>query len=114
MPLRRTPRKSFSLECQVVKEDNFELIAEETLDLSSTGAKVRTSKRVLTGESLVMSIRDPRTLDFIDATAVVARVEHGRRRNERTRALGLEFEALDEQSQRVLDGLLSGRRFAVA
>lgn len=114
MPLRRTARKSFTLECQVVKEESFELLSEETLDLSSSGAKVRTSKRVLTGEPVVVTIRDPRTHSFVDATAVVARVEHGRRRNERTRALGLEFDNLDDASQRVLDGLLRGRRFAAA
>lgn len=114
MPLRRHARKTFHLQCQVVKEDDFQLISEETLDLSEKGARVRTSARVLTGEPIVVTIRDPRTMAYVDATGVVARVEHGRRSRERGRALGLEFDPLDAESQKVLDGMLRGRRFAAA
>lgn len=114
MPLRRSARKAFTLQCQVVMEENFKLISEETLDLSESGARVRTSLRVLTGEPIVVTIRDPRTMAFVDATGVVARVEHGRRRRERGRALGLEFDPLDAESKKILDGMLKGRRFAAA
>lgn len=114
MPLRRTARKSFHLQCQVVREVDFQLLSDETIDLSERGAKVRTQLRVLTGEPIVVTIRDPRTMTFVDATGVVARVEHGRRKSERGRALGLEFDVLDAESQKILDGLLRGRRFAAA
>ena len=114
MPLRQSSRKTFSLHCQVVKEEGFQLLSEETLDLSATGAKVRTSLRVLTGETVVMTIRDPRTMAYVDATGTVVRVEHGRRKSERGRSLGLEFDPLDGESQKILEGLLRGRRFAAA
>lgn len=114
MPLRRSARKSFTLQCQVVKEEDFQLISEETLDLSESGARVRTSVRVLTGEPVVVTIRDPRTMAYVDATGVVARVEHGRRKRERGRSLGLEFDVLDAESKKTLDDMLRGRRFAAA
>ena len=114
MPLRRTARKTFQLQCQVVREEDFVLLSDETIDLSARGAKVRTQLRVLTGEPVVVTIRDPRTMTFVDATGVVARVEHGRRKSERGRALGLELDVLDPESQKTLDGLLRGRRFAAA
>lgn len=114
MPLRRSTRKTFSLQCQVVKEEDFKLISEETMDLSESGAKVRTTMRVLTGEPVVVTIRDPRTMAFVDATGTVARVEHGRRKSERGRAIGVEFDPLDADSQKILDGLLKGRRIAAA
>ena len=114
MPLRRTARKSFTLQCQVVREEDFALISDETLDLSESGAKVRTELRVLTGEPIVVTIRDPRTMAFVDATGVIARVEHGRRKRERGRALGLEFDPLDATSKKLLDEMLKSRRFAAA
>lgn len=110
MALRRSHRKSFQIDCQIVRESNFSLVATETLDLSTTGVRVHTKGQLLTGESVIVSIQHPQSARYIDAVGTVARVQHGRRRGERgTRSLGIEFESLDDDSQRCLDELLARR-----
>jgi hypothetical protein len=97
--------------CQVVRERDFRLVAEATLDLSTTGMLVPTREAVLTGEDVLVSFRVPGTAAWVDCEAVVARVVHGRRaadafthgRRPRVgRALGLAFESLSLWDQLLL------------
>lgn len=97
-PIRHTTR----FRCQVVRERDFRLVADRVENLSLSGMLVRASAEVLTGERLIVSFELPKRRVWIDAEAVVARVVHGRRRGERGRALGLEFDDLDADGRLAL------------
>ncbi len=103
---RRTPRHQVHIDCQVVRERDFRLIARRTLDLSASGMLVAADTEVLTGEPLIVSFRAPRSEHWIDAEATVARVIHGRRPGERGRALGIELRAMDRGSATALKAAL--------
>jgi hypothetical protein len=55
--------------------------------------------RVLTGEPVIVTFLAPFSRVWIDAEALVARVVHGRRPEDRGRELGLAFEHLDESAR---------------
>ena len=95
VPRRKRPsRHSVAIQCQVVRESDFRLIADRISNLSVSGALVTPADPVLTGEKLIVSFRAPRWRVWIDTEATVARVIHGRRHGEYSRALGLYFDAL--------------------
>jgi hypothetical protein len=103
---RRPTRSSTRVECQVVREKDFRLVADRIVDLSATGVRVMPADPVLTGERVILSFRGSRGR-WVDAEATVARVLHGRRRGEHTRGLGLSFDNLDVESRAALDAELS-------
>jgi len=78
-----------------VRERDFRLLADRTVDLSATGALVGPADPALTGERILVSFRIPRSSVWIDAEATVTRVVHGRRPGEFTRSLALEFDDLE-------------------
>ncbi len=96
---RPKPRHAFRryvrLDCQVVREHDFKMIAQLALDLSTDGMLVLTNERVLSGEEVIVSFKPPRSNVWVDAQATVARVVHGRRPTDRGRCLGLTFHAMD-------------------
>ena len=92
---RASSRHTVKIECQVVRERDFRLLADRMLDLSATGVLVGPADPALTGERLLVSFRIPRSSVWIDAEATVARVVHGRRPGEFRRSLALEFEELE-------------------
>ena len=98
-PLRHTA----GIPCQVVRERDFRLVADNIRDLSATGALVTPADPVLTGERLILSFRTPRWGVWIDTEATVARVVHGRRPGEYSRGLGVYFEELDSWSRFVIE-----------
>jgi hypothetical protein len=102
----RSARYTAKLSCQVVRERDFRLVADQILDLSPQGALVGPADPVLTGERVIVSFRALGGR-YVDAEALVARVIHGRRRGEYTRCLGLHFETLDAPSLRALHELLA-------
>ena len=106
MNQRRTARRSVVVECQVVRERDFKLVGESTLDLSSDGMLVLTRDKVLTGEDVIVSFRTPILGTWFDAEARVARVVHGRRPGDYGRALGLRFRKLDRIARSLLDASL--------
>jgi hypothetical protein len=87
-PIRHTAH----IVCQIVRERDFKLVADRVLNLSIQGMLVAPADPVLTGEKLIVSFQLPDDGEWVDATATVARVVHGRRPGEFRRALGLEFE----------------------
>ena len=96
IPRRKRPsRHTVAIPCQVVRESDFRLIADRISNLSVNGALVTPADPVLTGERLIVSFRVPRWNVWIDTEATVARVIHGRRQGEFSRALGLYFDGLD-------------------
>jgi c-di-GMP-binding flagellar brake protein YcgR len=100
---RRAIRRAVRVDCQVVRERDFKLLGDWALDISSDGMLVVTRDVVLTGEEVIVSFPIPRTRIIVDAQATVARVVHGRRPTDRDRrALGLAFDALEPEYQRLL------------
>jgi len=99
---RRAVRHSVRLECQVVRERDFRLLADRVVNLSATGLVVSPADPALTGERLIVSFRIPHSGHWVDAEATVARVVHGRRPGEHTRALALELENIEEIPQMLL------------
>ena len=103
---RRATRHSVRLECQVVRERDFRLIADRVVNLSATGLLVSPADPALTGERLIVSFRIPHSGHWVDAEATVARVVHGRRPGEHTRGLALELEDVEEIPKMLLSRAL--------
>jgi hypothetical protein len=57
---------------------------------------------VLTGERVIASFRVPNSMFWVDVEATVARVAHGRRPSEHTRAIALAFDTLPGLTELVL------------
>lgn len=105
----RPSRHSLRLACQVVRERDFRLVADRIENLSPTGALVAPADPVLTGERVLVSFQLPRSGRWLDLFATVRRVVHGRRPNETTRKLGLEFDALSQEDRFLLRQALMAR-----
>jgi len=103
---RRSTRRSVRLVCQVVRERDFQLVADRIVNLSATGLVVSPADPALTGERLIVSFQIPHSGQWVDAEAVVARVVHGRRPGEHTRGLALELENVEEIPQMLLSRAL--------
>ena len=100
---KRAPRHVLRAPCQVVRLRDFRLVADRTFDLSTEGLLVTPADAVMTGEEVLVSLRLPTTDEWLDATATVARVVHGRRPGEWTRGLGLLFDDLDARMRGLLE-----------
>jgi hypothetical protein len=109
---RRATRHAVRLNCQVVRERDFSLVADRIVNLSETGLMVSPADPALTGERLIVSFQIPHSGHWVDAEATVARVVHGRRPGEHTRGLALELENVEEIPQMLLGRVL--RRFPPA
>jgi len=105
---RRSVRRSVAVDCQVVAEEGFRLIGERTLDLSEQGMLLRSDAEVIPGESVIISLRAPRSRLWFDAEARVVRLVAGRRGRDVGRAVGLRFERMDAIDYAVLVGSLRG------
>lgn len=101
-PVRRSFRRFVRLDCQVVRESDFKLVADLALDLSTKGILVRSKARVLTGEEVVISFKPPRCNRFFDAMGIVARVLHGRRPGDLGPSLGIEFVGVSWEDEQFL------------
>jgi hypothetical protein len=101
-------RRSVRIECQVVREHDFKLVGNRAIDLSPDGMLLLSDARVLTGEDLVIAFRAPATRLWIDCTATVARVVHGRRPGDWGTCLGVSFESMDDATRALLRGELRG------
>ena len=122
---RRSSRHTVGLNCQVVRERDFKLIADRIVNLSASGLVVSPADPALTGERLIVSFQIPHSGHWVDAEATVARVVHGRRPGEHTRGLALELENVEDIPKMILGRVLgrcppappghrSGRRGMVA
>lgn len=110
-PVRNAFRRFVRLDCQVVREHDFLLVADLALDLSTTGMLVRScgGARLLTGEELLVAFRPPRSSVWIDAQATVARVVHGRRPGDNTGlSFGIEFHGMEKEQEALLFEKLRG------
>ena len=107
-PVRRSFRRFVRLDCQVVRESDFKLVADLALDLSTQGMLVRSKARVLTGEEVVVSFKPPRCNKYFDAIGIVARVLHGRRPGDIGPSLGIEFIGVSREDEELLFEHLRG------
>ncbi len=105
---RKQMRRAIRVECQVVRERDFRLVGDETLDVSPHGLRVNLRRSVLTGESMIVSFKLPDSTRWIDADAHVVRVIHGRRPGERSRAVGLKFDGLDDDTRAYISQSVRG------
>jgi hypothetical protein len=99
-------RHAVHVSCQVVRERDFRLVGDRIVDLSTTGMLVTPADPLLTGERVIVSFCLPSSTFWIDVEATVARVAHGRRPGEHSRALALEFDALPGLTELVLESAL--------
>lgn len=104
---RIATRRDVVLDCQAVRERDFKLIADRTLDVSTVGLLLPVREPVETGESVIVSFQIPGM--WIDAEATVARVIRGRRPGDEGPAVGLVFEAMSFSARAALAGFLHGR-----
>ncbi|MBX3189034.1 MAG: PilZ domain-containing protein [Labilithrix sp.] len=107
-PSRRiATRREVLLPCQAVRERDFKLLADRTLDVSVDGLLLPVNEHILTGETLIVSFPIPGT--WIDAEATVTRVVHGRRPGDDGLAIGVLFDVISPASRAALAGFLHGR-----
>lgn len=104
---RGSSRRDVVLACQAVREHDFKLIADRTLDISVEGLLLPLRTSVLTGESLIVSFAIPGM--WIDAEATVARVIHGRRPGDDGLAVGVVFDSIAPSARAALAAFLHGR-----
>ncbi len=99
---RRALRRAVGFDCQVVRERDFVLLGERGVDLSTDGMLLPTDAQAVLGEELLVALRVPGTQRWIDTFATVARVVRGGRRGDHGRAIGLVFDALSADDNRLL------------
>lgn len=103
---RAASRREVLLPCQVVRETDFVLVADRTLDVSVEGMLVPMRRAVAVGESLIVSFQIPGI--WIDAEAIVTRVVHNRRPGDDGLAFGLYFDRIMPSARAALAGFLHG------
>jgi hypothetical protein len=103
---RREVRRAVGLPCQVVRERDFRLVADATLDLSPDGMLVSSESDLTLGESVIVSFRATPLGLWFDTEATVARVIGGRRLGDRGAGIGLSFSTLDRVKRLILRGHL--------
>lgn len=103
---RRSLRRVARTCCQVVADDGFRLLGEETLDLSPDGLLLRSDATARLGERVYVSLRLPRGRSWIDAEGEVARVVRGLRRTDPAPALAVRFTRIDAFDRALLSGAL--------
>lgn len=104
---RISTRRDVLLPCQAVRERDFKLIADRTLDISVDGLLLPVQEEILTGETLIISFAIPGM--WIDAEASVTRVVHGRRPGDDGLACGVLFDVISSSARAALAGYLHGK-----
>jgi hypothetical protein len=103
---RREVRRSIELPCQVVRERDFKLIAERTLDVSPDGMLVASTADLEPGDGLIVSFQATRLGIWFDTEATVARIVRGRRMGDRGPGAAIAFSSLDRVKRLILRGHL--------
>jgi hypothetical protein len=85
------------------------LVADRIENLSAYGMLVTPADPVITGEKLLVSFQLPGASRWIDVSATVTRVAHGRRPNETSRKLGLQFDTLTPHERFQIRKALEGK-----
>jgi hypothetical protein len=106
---RISTRRGVTLPCQAVRERDFKLIADRTLDISVDGLllPMNDDEQVVTGDSLIITFPIPGI--WIDAEATVTRIVHGRRPGDDGAACGVLFDVISPSARAALAGYLHGK-----
>ena len=104
---RISTRRGVTLPCQAVRESDFKLIADRTLDISVDGLLIPVQEHILTGETLIVAFPIPGM--WIDAECSVTRVVHGRRPGDDGLACGILFDKISPSARAALAGFLYGK-----
>jgi hypothetical protein len=99
---RSAIRRAVTVDCQVVREKGFVLLGDRAADLSTSGMLLISNRRVSLGEEVIVTFRVPGTDRWVDTFATVARVVHGRRRGDPGAAVGLCFDPLASDDDRLV------------
>jgi len=103
---RKAVRRALHVPCQVML--GGALLSRRGLDISPRGLLVASDAVVKPGERVRISIHLPLTRAWLRASATVARVVLGRREGDRERALALELDPLDADTELFLSEYLKG------
>lgn len=103
---RTATRHSLRVPCQVVRESDFRLLGEATMDLSIDGMLVRSDIEVAPGEDVVITFQATPLGLWFDAEGTVTRIVKGRRPGDDGRAVGLRFRNMSYLSRLLLRGHL--------
>jgi c-di-GMP-binding flagellar brake protein YcgR len=105
---RKSTRHHVRIDCQVVREADFELVGHRTLDLSPGGMLVRVEPKsdVKIGDRMIVSFQATSLGIWFDSQAEVTRVVRGRRPEDEGRAFGLKFVDMQPISKLILRGHL--------
>jgi hypothetical protein len=106
---RISTRRGVTLPCQAVRERDFKLIADRTLDISVDGLllPMNDDEQVSAGDSLIISFPIPGM--WIDAEASVTRIVRGRRPGDDGAACGVLFDVISSSARAALAGYLHGK-----
>ena len=99
---RGATRHRLRATCQVVRERDFKLVGSRMIDLSDGGALVAADEAVRPGDTVIVSLRPPRTTRWVDAVGVVTRVVAGRRKGDVGPAFGVSLAPVDRASREAL------------
>lgn len=107
---RREVRRAVPMTCQVVRERDFSLVSERTLDVSPDGMLVasdlETAAALEPGETVFVTFRATALDLWFDTEATVVRVERGRRAGDRGPGVALRFGSLPRVKRLILRGSL--------
>ncbi len=104
---RHEIRKGIRMRCQVVRERDFRLIGDTSLDLSPNGMLVASEHFMERGENVIVSFQATNLGIWFDTEATVARVIEGRRVEDRgVTGVALSFTTLDTVKRLILRGHL--------
>lgn len=90
-----------------MREGDFKLIADRTLDISVDGVLLPLQEEMRRGETLLVSFPIPGM--WIDAHCSVTRLVHGRRPDDEGIACGVSFDAISPSARAALAGFLLGK-----
>lgn len=106
---RRTMRRAARTRCQAVGYQDFRLIGERGLDLSTRGMLVACDDRVVLGDEVIVSFRAPGHGNmWMDAEAEVARIVQGYRVGDPGFCVGLRFTYFERHARQELLARLAG------
>lgn len=104
---RREIRKGLRIACQVVRERDFRLVADTSLDLSPSGMCVPSEHFMERGENVIVSFQATHLGLWFDTEATVTRLVEGRRAEDRGIAgFALRFTTLEPVKRLILRGHL--------
>lgn len=99
---RRSVRRAVDLSCYVIRVPSLEVVGERALELSPHGMLVLSDAPCEIGETLLVSFDVPGTDRTITTSARVARLARGRRSTDSGKAIGVEIDGLEADTERML------------